>query len=127
MRWTDEQDRIMRETASRGAEAVAKAIKAKTGVSRSVSAVKMHASRIGVSLMAHENCPRCGMPVKKLHRDTGLCPRCNKREKAAQKRSRYSELMTAVNSVDKDYPAAVRDYNAARRQLQRAERREMQR
>lgn len=129
MRWTDEQDRIMRELASRGAEAVAKAIKAKTGVSRSVEAVKMHASREGVSLLPHETCPGCGTTVRKLHRDTGLCPVCNKKLKARAKRQEYrekrAEIERAANyRATPEYAAANREYNAARRQVQRGNRRE---
>ena len=125
MRWTEEQDEIMRELASRGAKAVSKAIKERTGVSRSESAVRMHASRIGVSLLSYERCPGCGGDVKRLNRDSGLCPTCHRKLRSGQLRSDTRETLKRIEAAKKspEYKRAQAEFNAARRQHQRARKR----
>lgn len=108
-RWTDADCRYLITHKSDGAELVAKAL------GRSVSAVKMKASRLGVSLRPQpgELCPSCG--CYRIRAGTsaaqhGLCPACWEREKARAMQERAATM------------AATAEYNAAKVRVDNARR-----
>ena len=74
--WTTKQDEVIRELGHLGAAAVAAAIERECGVSRSVRAVEVRASRIHASLKVRSVCPECGVVGLRLNRQSGMCPKC---------------------------------------------------
>lgn len=77
MRWTFEQEEILRIHGHRGAEFCRDLIARKFGVWRTVEATQRHASRIKAPLVVYQICPVCGRAERKLHRKTGVCEACN--------------------------------------------------
>lgn len=90
--WTEEQDDILREVSFRGAEYAAAEIKRRCGVSRTVRAVEMRASRIHCSLAVQTVCPQCGAVGVKINRQTGMCPLCTERFHLEQERAFNEQL-----------------------------------
>ncbi len=119
MRWTPEQEEILAELASLGAEACRDAIYRRTGAMRSVGATERHANRIGVSLVRHDACPACGRRVARL-RPSGLCSACHEVHLAEVYRRR-TELLKEMRSDGKDeaYRKGRRAYALARQQRSR--------
>ena len=76
-RWKKAEETYLTEHAGDGAEAIAKAL------GRSVSSVKTHASRMGLSLVIRYHCPRCGKyTYTPLTKWSGWCRTCSVRESA---------------------------------------------
>ena len=74
--WTPKQDDVMRAFGRLGAAGVTAAIERECGVSHSVCAVEIRASRIHVSLRVQQVCPECGVVGLRLNRQSGMCARC---------------------------------------------------
>ena len=118
-RWTEEQERIMRENARKGAEAVRDMIAMHCGVSRSVAATQRHASRMGVLLEVHDVCPQCGA-LARLNRKNGVCPTCHMKnllENSRHREERYREIRR--NNCSKDTKAYKRAYDTQRQRNSR--------
>ena len=92
MRWTEEQDDILREVSFHGAAHVADEIFRRCGVRHTVRAVEMRASRIHCSLAVQTVCPACGRVGLTLNRQTGLCPLCTERYHLEQERAFNEQL-----------------------------------
>ncbi len=92
MRWTEEQDDVLREVSFRGATFAADEIERRCGVRHSVRAVEMCASRIHCSLMVRTVCPGCGAVGVNLNRQTGLCRRCTEEFHLEQERAFNEQL-----------------------------------
>lgn len=60
MRWSDEQDDVLHECSFRGARAARDEIERRCGVSHSLHAMELRASRIHSSLAVQTVCPECG-------------------------------------------------------------------
>ena len=87
MRWTEEQDDVLREVSFHGAAFAAAEIARRCGVAHTVRAVEMLSSRIHCSLAVQTVSPKCGRVGLTLNRQTELCPLCTdlyhlKRERA---------------------------------------------
>lgn len=91
MRWTPEQDEALRRFAALGAEDCRRMIARYTGAARSTEAVKMRASRLGVSLEERKTCSECGQPMPKGMRG-GLCEAC-KLQRRIDEQHRYGEFL----------------------------------
>ena len=109
MRWTAEQDDVLREVSYLGADAVADMIRRRCGVRRSAHAVEMRASRIHCSLALRTVCPECGAVGVGLNRQTGMCRMCTERFHLEQERA-FNEQLEAerVAAEDGEEIAAVR-------------------
>ena len=109
MRWTEEQDDVLRELSYLGAEAVAEMIRRRCGASHSVRAVEMRASRIHCSLAVRTVCPECGAVGVGLNRQTGMCRLCTELFHLEQERA-FNEQLEAERSAaeDDERIAAVR-------------------
>lgn len=92
MRWTEEQDDILREVSFHGAAHVADEIFRRCGVRHTVRAVEMRASRIHCSLAVQTVCPTCGRVGLTLNRQTGLCPLCTEKYHLEQERAFNEQL-----------------------------------
>lgn len=125
MRWTREQDSILRELASFGAEACRDAIYSRTGAMRSVGATERHANRIGVSLVRFETCPRCARKVARLKSSSNLCSACHEIFLAERVREERDALLREIRSDgnDESYEKGRRAYASARQQKSRVARR----
>lgn len=79
MRWTQEADDIVCEYGNKGPEEVRRQLRRQLGFEATVSAIKSHASREGMSLMRFEVCPGCGDAVRpsEMRASTGLCRVCH--------------------------------------------------
>lgn len=77
--WTTAQQDCIRELGHLGAGAVRDEIERRFGVSRSVHAIEVQASRIHAPLKVQQVCPECGVVGLRLNRQTGLCPHCTER------------------------------------------------
>ena len=92
MKWTEEQDDVLREVSFRGSAFAAAEIERRLGVRHSVRAVEMHACRIHCSLMVQTVCPECGAVGVKINRQTGMCTLCTERYHLEQERAFNEEL-----------------------------------
>lgn len=92
MRWTEEQDDVLREVSFHGAAFAAAEIARRCGVTHTVRAVEMRASRIHCSLAVQTVCPECGRVGLTLNRQTGLCPLCTERYHLEQERAFNEQL-----------------------------------
>ena len=82
----------------------------------------MRASRLGLSLIAYQVCPKCGRRRRKLHR-SGFCDVCAKRDLVAAQTVRNRELRAEVmREKDEELVKANRRYNAIRGQNLRLQR-----
>ncbi|MBR0403795.1 MAG: hypothetical protein IJI68_01025 [Eggerthellaceae bacterium] len=78
-RWTQAEEDYLRSHAGSGAAAIAEAL------GRTVASVKVHASRMGVSLVVRYHCPRCGRNTyRPLTKWTGWCRSCSIEESAGK-------------------------------------------
>lgn len=113
-RWTEEQERVLREAAHMGAAECAGEIFARTGVRRSEQSVRMHASRMGLSMVRFSVCPCCGSNVRSLHRTTGLCAACNAEYRAKAQREEHDRIELELRRSDAEKEErrkrAVREY-----------------
>lgn len=92
MRWTEEEDDVLRAYCYEGAQAVCKRIWDECGVRRSVRAVECRASRNHVSLVVRSICPGCGATGVKINRTTGLCRKCSERQHLEEERAFHETL-----------------------------------
>lgn len=124
-KWTQEQEAILEELASLGPEAIAAEIAERTGKVRTARAVQRHASRMRVSLVRYQTCPRCGRARRRLNRWSGLCEYCNMRELRDRQQRESAELDRIRREVERDatgdpeYKAMQRDYNRVMRDNER--------
>lgn len=113
MRWSDDEDSIIEAFASLGVRGVQQALM-QDGYDRTQGAIKMRASRLGLSLIAYQVCPKCGRRRKKLHR-SGFCDLCAKRDLITAQAVRNRELRAEVmREKDEELIKAKRQYNAIR-------------
>lgn len=100
MRWTEEQDDVLREVSFRGADFAAAEIERRCGVAHSVRAVEMRASRIHCSLAVQTVCPECGAVGVMLNRQTGMCRLCSERYHLEQERAFNEQLEREREAVE---------------------------
>ena len=120
-RWTEREDRIIRENASQGVRMCVRQLR-EEGFRRSASAVQHRASRMNVSLFRHFACPMCGREVRELTQK-GYCPICSARESAVPARKQQAALMekTRFTKEDEDELIRARRDAVARRQRKHVE------
>ena len=99
MRWTEEQDDVLREVSFRGAAFAAAEIE-RCGAAHSVRAVEMRASRIHCSLAVQTVCPECGAVGVMLNRQTGMCRLCSERYHLEQERAFNEQLEREREAVE---------------------------
>lgn len=92
MRWTEDQDDVLREVSFRGAAFAADEIARRCGARHTVRAVEMRASRIHCSLAVRTVCPECGAVGVMINRQTGLCRRCTENYHLEQERAFNEQL-----------------------------------
>lgn len=114
MRWTEEQDDVLREVSFHGAAFAAAEIARRCGVAYTVRAVEMRASRIHCSLAVQTVRPECGRVGLTLNRQTGLCPLCTERYHLEQERAFNEQLERERAEVE-----ASGELEAARRERDR--------
>jgi DNA-directed RNA polymerase subunit RPC12/RpoP len=73
-------------------------------------------------MVRHETCPRCGSIVPSLVRTSGLCRKCNYRLLAEEQREESRRIKDELRR-DAGHEQEKREYDAARRDRQRARRR----
>ena len=100
MRWTEEQDDVLREVSFRGAAFAAAEIERRCGARHSVRAVEMRASRIHCSLAVQTVCPECGAVGVMLNRQTGMCRLCSERYHLEQERAFNEQLEREREAVE---------------------------
>ncbi len=100
MRWTEEQDDVLREVSFRGAAYAAAEIERRCGARHSVRAVEMRASRIHCSLAVQTVCPECGAVGVMLNRQTGMCRLCSERYHLEQERAFNEQLEREREAVE---------------------------
>ena len=121
-RWSAEQDRILMENGSLGAEKVRDLIERRTGVYRTVGATQRHASRIGVLLAVRGVCPMCGA-VAVLNKRTGFCKLCHAKD-LLEKSRHANDVLRQIRANDnpKEEKAYRREYDAERQRNSRERR-----
>lgn len=121
MRWTPEQEALLRIYGNRGPEYCRNLIFKKFGVYRTVEATKRHASRIKASMTRYETCPECGRIKKKLNARTGICEACNYERlwrKSIEKEQRIREQLLKGGETDGEKQAR-RKYDNQRQKIKR--------
>lgn len=103
MKWRTSHDKFIAENAHKGAEWCRDGLARKFGVNVTVSALKRHAYRAGISLKRYEVCPECERMVTRLVAGSGLCRECHMRGLAR----RTSEVREAIEDA-----ADRREYKA---------------
>ncbi len=121
LRWTEEQESVLRAAAHLGAEACAEEIRRQTGAERSPGAVKMHASRCGIPMVRFEICPGCGRKSQRLNRQTGLCRACNARHRTQEQKELHARLVAELRSGSEETEAkdAITEYRMWNRRISR--------
>lgn len=122
--WKTGQESVMREYAHLGVEGVKAKLKELCGVERSVSAIKMQASRRNVSLAKKTQCPQCHALGVRLNRQTGLCVRCNRQLNIEQQKI-YNEMLEKEREMAEnpdDLEELGREYDMLRQQASRLKR-----
>lgn len=125
MRWTVEQERVLFEYGSRGAQFCAELIARRFRVYRTAEATKRHASRIGIPMTIYATCPHCGKVAKKLNKNSGLCPTCNAHRlwmEAVQEEQEIIEKLKKGGEEDAAYQREKRRYDAQRQKNARLKR-----
>ena len=125
MRWTVEQESILFEYGSLGAQHCARIIAQRFRIYRSAEATQRHAYRIGAPMAIHETCPQCGKVSKKLNRKSGLCPTCNTRNlwrQAVQEEQEIIKKMLKGGEEDEATQFEQRRYAAQRQKNSRLKR-----
>lgn len=112
--WTVEQEQVLRDYGSLGAERCREIIGEECGIWRSVDATQRHAYRIGADITSWEVCPHCGRRVKRLSDRDGLCPICVQREAAEQHRRYYQWLLDEESR--REFEEAKREHERVRKQ-----------
>lgn len=114
MRWTEEQDDVLREVSFHGAAFAAAEIARRCGVAHTVRAAEMLASRIHCSLAVQTVCPKRGRVGLTLNRQTELCPLCTDRYHLKQEWAFNKQLERERAEVE-----ASGELEAARRERDR--------
>ena len=119
-RWSKAEDAVIRRYREQGAWRIRRALRTLCGTNRTVHAIRMRASRKGISLAKCSQCEVCGA-VLNVHNSTGKCPDCNlvDRIQAQQQRRRHLEAMERKPPDERLRKA----YNAERQKASRLERR----
>jgi DnaJ-class molecular chaperone len=92
MRWSSEQDDVLRECSFKGAAFARDEIERRCGARHSLHAVELRASRIHCSLAVQTVCPECGAVGVVINRQTHLCRRCTEEFHLAQERAFNEQL-----------------------------------
>lgn len=87
VRWSEEQDDVLRECSFRGAAFARDEIERRCGAAHSLHAVELRASRIHCSLALQTVCPSCGAVGVVITRQTGMCRLCTERYHLEQERA----------------------------------------
>ncbi len=98
MRWTEEQDDVLREVSFHGARVAADEISRRCGAAHSVRAVQMRASRIHCSLAVQTVCPECGAVGVVINQQSGRCRLCTERYHLEQERA-FNEQLEAERAL----------------------------
>ena len=75
-RWSRAEDAVIRRYKEQGAYKIRKQLRTLCGTDRTAQAIRMRASRKGVSLAKYNQCDVCGA-VLNSHNNSGKCPDCN--------------------------------------------------
>lgn len=116
--WDAEQDDVLRECCYRGAEFCRDEIERRCGVSHSVRAVEMRASRIRCSLAVRTVCPNCGAVGVNINKSTGMCRRCSETFHLEEERA-FREVLEAERAEAED-AADIDDIRRERDRLRKA-------
>lgn len=101
VRWSEEQDDVLRECSFRGAAFVRDEIERRCGAAHSLHAVELRASRIHCSLALQTVCPSCGAVGVVINRQTGLCRLCTERYHLEQERA-FAEVLERERAEAED-------------------------
>ena len=120
-RWSQSEEDYLTAHAGDGAAAIAEAL------GRTVSSVKTHASRMGLSLVIRYHCPRCGKyTYRPLTKWTGWCRSCSIEESAdtaalknKQIRREIAEEEVRIKGAERRRQAIYSDTDRAKRKLRR--------
>lgn len=99
MRWSRQEDDILRDYGSLGAEACSGILAEECGTRRTVKAVQHRASLIGASLFEYHVCPTCGAKVKRL-RPSGVCMVCHEILKAERQRTVAEKFAAEIRKLE---------------------------
>lgn len=122
MRWTEEQDDVLRECSFRGAGYAAREIFNRCGVAHSVRAVETRASRIHCSLAVQTVCPQCGAVGLSINRQTHMCPRCTEAYHVEQELAFREALEAEREQAENEAAELRRERDALRQQNSRLKR-----
>lgn len=92
MRWTEEEDDVLRAYGYEGAEGVCRRLWEECRSVRTPAAVVTRACRIKASLALRSVCPGCGATGVKINRTTGLCRKCSERQHLEEERALHEIL-----------------------------------
>lgn len=104
-RWSRAEDAVIRRYRDHGAYKIRKQLRTMCGTDRTVEAIRMRASRKGVSLAKYRQCDVCGA-VLNSHNNSGKCPDCNlaDRIEELQQRRRYLESLERKTREETEQP-----------------------
>lgn len=122
MRWTEEQDDVLRECSFRGAEYAAREIDRRCGAAHSAHAVETRASRMHCSLAIQTVCPQCGAVGLAINRQTKMCPRCTEAYHVEQELAFQEMLEAERDEAMAEAGELRRERDALRRQNSRLKR-----
>ena len=93
----------------------------RTGAIHTPASVQRKASRLGVSMALAEVCPGCGRKMRRLDRETGLCPVCKVRFYTKKQQRFNAQLDEEISAIkrEKEYRDAIKDYQSARQETSR--------
>ncbi len=101
VRWSEEQDDVLRECSFRGAAYARDEIERRCGTAHTLHAVELRASRIHCSLAVQTVCPECGAVGVVINRQTGLCRLCTERYHLEQERA-FAEVLERERAEAED-------------------------
>lgn len=115
--WTTGQNDTIRELGHKGVVAVRDALLDRYGVSYSLHAIEVQASRIHASLKVRTECPGCGALGLRLNRQTGMCAVCSEKLHLAESIAFNDVLMEErLEIADEQDIEQLRRENASMRQ-----------
>ena len=102
-RWKKAEETYLTEHAGDGAQAIAEAL------GRTVSSVKTHASRMGLSLVERHYCPKCARyTYKPLSVKTGWCRKCSVEASAGNAALRNRAVLQEIAAEEAQLAEAER-------------------
>lgn len=116
--WTAEEEMFLMQHGNRGADWCRKEIAKRFRTKRSRNAVKVHASKLGVSLRKFRavECPECHLEFTKLVPSTGMCRECTARANLAQLELRKQRIQrNDMNDRSEEVERIRRKANALRK------------